>query len=591
MDARSSGIAILEGALALIEKKKKTKSKKGKLSPQQRQERAAQRAFANIVRAIFTKSGFQRIAGVDGKHFVFDGVKSEFDDAFKFENIIILVEHTLSKAENVGPHLKAKAHLYERIRKDPSGFLKVLSPLVPGMAGALKDGYIDDQRIVRVLYSSKAEVRSEHQQLCSEVSFLAQAGLRYFHKLASTIKKSARFELFDFLGIPPEEIGSGGVVKSGADASTFHGSLLPEAHSNFPQGFKVVSFYVDPATVLKRAYVLRRDGWKDALNMYQRMILPAKIASIRRYLKEKHRVFANNVVLTLPDDTELLGVDKKALDHKSLTKSSPVNIRIPDRANTIGIIDGQHRIFSYYEDIDADPLIDQFRNQQNLLATGIVYPSNTSDEEKQRFEAGLFLEINSNQSAAKSDLKQAISLILEPFAPLSIARRVVQNLAENGPLDGILERNLFDAGKLKTTTIVSYGMQPLVKLSGSDSLFSIWNNPDKDKLRERIDIILLGQYISFAEDHIRDFMIIARKALSSGKWSIREKGGAGILTVTSINGLLILMRNLIASGELDANKLHVNLDPLDGIDFGAAKSSQYAALAAKLHSAVSAKSN
>jgi hypothetical protein len=49
------------------------------------------------------------------------------------------------------------------------------------------------------------------------------------------------------------------------------------------------------------------------------------------------------------------------------------------------------------------------------------------------------------------------------------------------------------------------------------------------------------------------------------------------------------MRNLIASGELDATKLDVSLAPLSAIDFTAAKSSQYAALAAKLHTAVSKK--
>jgi DGQHR domain-containing protein len=575
-------------AVALIAKKKPKAKKKKKLSAEERRTRAAQRAFANVVRTVFERCGFRRLSGVNGKEFVFEGIKSEFDDAFKFENVVVLVEHTLSKAENVGPHLKAKAHLYERIRKEPSKFLEVLSGVVPAVKEALEDDYISDQRIVRILYASKSEVKSEHQQLAPDVAFLAQAGLRYFHKLASTLKKSARFELFDFLGVNPTDVGIDGVVKSGVEASTYQGSVLPEGHSNFPTGYKVVSFYVDPGSVLKRAYVLRRDGWKDSLSMYQRMIIPKKIASIRKYLREKHRVFANNVVVTLPDDTELLGLDGKPINHKDLKRTSPVGIRIPDRANSIGIIDGQHRIFSYYEDTSADALIDKYRSQQNLLATGIVYPPGTADDDKERFEARLFLEINSNQAAAKSDLKQAISLILEPFDTLSIARRVVQELSESGPLDGILERNLFDAGKLKTTTIVSYGMQPLVKLGGTDSLFHIWNDPSKDTLKDKSSTELLDKYVSFAVDHIRDFLILAKGALGP-KWALRTKDGPGVLTVTSVNGLLILMRNLIASGELDATKLHVALTPLSGIDFTAAKSSQYAALAAKLHTAVSKK--
>jgi hypothetical protein len=156
-------------------------------------------------------------------------------------------------------------------------------------------------------------------------------------------------------------------------------------------------------------------------------------------------------------------------------------------------------------------------------------------------------------------------------------------------LDGVLERNLFDAGKLKTTTIVSYGMQPLVKLGGNDSVYSIWNDAAKESLKDKNSTELLDAYVKFAVEHIRDFLILAKNAIGENRWAIRSKDGDGVLTVTSVNGLLILMRNLIASGELDVTKLHVELGPLAKIDFAAAKSSQYAALAVTMHSAVSKK--
>jgi DGQHR domain-containing protein len=572
--------------MALIEKTKKIKkSKKKKLSKEELRERAAQRAFERVIRSIFARSGFRRIAGVSGKEFNFGGA-GEFDDAFQFENVTLLVEYTLSSGSNVGTHIKNKAHLYERIRQKPAEFLATLGEQVPAIKLVLADTYHDDQRIVRIVYCSKAEVQASHQGLCKEVSFLSWAGIRYFHRLATTLKKSARFEIFDFLNVNPDEIGSAGSVQSGVNASTFDGSLLPEAHSNFPAGFKVVSFYVDPGSVLRRAYVLRRDGWRDSLNVYQRMIIPKKISAIRRYLKDKHRVFANNVVLTLPDTTEILAPDGKAADPKKLVKSTPVRVRIPDRANTVGIVDGQHRIFSYYEDIDADPVIDHYRGQQNLLATGIIYPEGTEAAEKERFEAELFLEINSNQASAKSDLKQAISLILDPFAPLSVARRIVQRLAESGPLDGILERNLFDPGKLKTTTIVSYGMQPLVKLGGSDSIFSIWPNQDRERLKDKLDRVLLSEYLAFAEEHVRDFFIMLKKAYGDDAWDVKRKGADGILSVTTVNAFIILMRLLIADGLVTSNSIKVDLKKIVGLDIGKAKSSQYASLAAKMRLAL-----
>jgi len=128
-------------------------------------------------------------------------------------------------------------------------------------------------------------------------------------------------------------------------------------------------------------------------------------------------------------------------------------------------------------------------------------------------------------------------------------------LAESGPLDGILERNLFDPGKLKTTTIVSYGMQPLVKLGGSDSIFAIWPSADKDKLKEKTDKGVLADYASFAEEHIRDFFIMLKKVYGDDAWDIRRKGGPGVLSVTTVNAFIILMRLLIADGLITSDSI------------------------------------
>jgi hypothetical protein len=163
-----------------------------------------------------------------------------------------------------------------------------------------------------------------------------------------------------------------------------------------------------------------------------------------------------------------------------ITNTRPVIVQIPDRINTVGLIDGQHRTFAYFEANPDDDEILNLRRRQNLLVTGIIYPKGLSSQSREIFEASLFLEINSTQTNAKSNLKQSINVILKPFAEESIATRVLSSLdRSSGPLSGFIERYWFDEHKLKTTSIVSFALKPLVKLNGNDTLFRRWEEPLK----------------------------------------------------------------------------------------------------------------
>ena len=109
-------------------------------------------------------------------------------------------------------------------------------------------------------------------------------------------------------------------------------------------------------------------------------------------------MFVNNIIVTLPPDVKPLSSNLQTIDASTLTDTAPVVIKLPDRPNSVGIIDGQHRIFAYHETVDDDPDIAQLRVQQNLLVTGIIFPEGVSALNREKFEARLFLEINSTQS-------------------------------------------------------------------------------------------------------------------------------------------------------------------------------------------------
>jgi DGQHR domain-containing protein len=461
-------------------KKKLTKTK-AKLTPEQRKAKAAERSFLRKIRTIFQKTGFARVDVVD-KHFTFSGRSGEFDDIFVKENVIVCAEYTLSNQVNMGDHIKSKAHLFNLIHGKQSEFISFLFDNFPDVASVVSDKYHRDQLRLRIIYCSPDEVKSEHSALTAETRFMWRGTIEYFKSLADTVRLSARHELYEFLSLKFSEIGSGGSIQDGGD-QTFKGTLLPEVHSNFPSGYKVLSFYVSPAALLSRAYVLRKDGWKDEYGLYQRMIDRKKIDLIRKHLRSQKRVFVNNIIVTLPNDTRIDNISGAPEDATKITETTPVIVRLPQNSNSVGLVDGQHRVFSYYEDIQDDPHISKFRKQQNLLATGIIYPENLPAIDRRRFEAGLFLEINSTQKSPASSVIQAVGVITDPYLPDSIGKGVVSKLAQMAPLEGLLERHFFDQHVVKTASIVSFGLRRLVRLDGNESLIHVWTSPNRDEVK------------------------------------------------------------------------------------------------------------
>lgn len=568
--------------MAKVKKKRKPKPK---LSPEQKKQKKLQTDHKSMVRSVFRQAGFRRIASLSDKQFTYDGQKTDFDDVYVFENILVCLEYTTTASENIGSHLKPKKIVYDKIDSDNSNFCDFYCGINSELKEALLDDYNTSEIIVRIVYCSRNAIEPHYKTNVPNPIYLDYAILRYFKSITDCIKNSARFELFDFLGIEPSALGTKGKVGVSAAIAKYPGSLLPETSSNFDPGFKVVSFYVDPEALLKRAYVLRKEGWRDSHSMYQRMITKGKIDSIRKYLRSKKRVFVNNIIATLSDETKIVDGKGNTVDPKNINTTKPVEILIPDRINTIGLIDGQHRTYSYYESTLDDTEIAKLRVKQNLLLTGIIYPDHISDGEKEKFEARLFLEINSNQTNAKSNLKQAIGLVLEPFSAESIATRVLNALDKStGPLHGQIERYWFDQNKLKTTSIVSYALKPLVKTSGADSLFSLWANSKKSLMVPEEDHNLLAKYVEHCVSEINQILSAAKHNLPINLWTPDKAIEGRMLTTTNINSLLICLRLLIENnkaGGFDYYKQQ--LAGLSGFKFKDYHSSQYNRMAEAIY--------
>lgn len=152
------------------------------------------------------------------------------------------------------------------------------------------------------------------------------------------------------------------------------------------------------------------------------MLHPSKIKAMRKFLYENDRVFINNIIVTIPvDEITLYNQDKEKLEIddngeikcNGTIKTDPISVEIKDNTNIIGIIDGQHRVYTYHEGTDIyENKIKDLRIKQNLLVTAILFPRNLQKQDCLKFEATIFKEINSNQRKVSSELLQIISALL-----------------------------------------------------------------------------------------------------------------------------------------------------------------------------------
>lgn len=554
----------------------KPKKKRPPPTAQQIKERE-RKSYEKRIRSLFEKVGFTRVK-TDKINITFHGRSGELDEIFIYENLVIICEYYTGQTDST--HFLKKKPLFDLIQSNRNDFFALCRTKFPGFNEAIRNCYTDEESLIKIVYATKNDPHSELPDLCPNVSFLSGNIDRYFSALIKAIEKSARAEVLKFLGFSNSDVGEASLI-SGKQTINYEGFLLPEKQSSYPNGYKIVSFYADPERLIDKCYVLRRDGWRDDYHLYQRILIAKKIRKMRGYLSSEGRVYVNNVIVTLPPETNINEIDQpgRNLPEADLVRAKPVSIQIPAEFDAIGIVDGQHRVYCYHEGSDKpEEKIKTLRKKQTLLVTGIVYPKLATEPERRRFEAKLFLEINNNQTRVQSALTHEIELILHPFSTTSLAKRVIKELAKSGPYRGLLQTGFFDAPeKIKTASIVSYGLRPLIKMDGSDSLFSVWDGKSnlKDKDGKHIEA-MVDEYIRFAVGQINQYFLAAKSQYGGGGWSLDADPISNLLKPTVINGLIVCLRKLINNGHpLDDAYHKKSLSKLSTINLDSYRSSQW----------------
>ena len=449
--------------------KKAAKTTKKRVPTAEQLEKRAKRAFKNKIVKTFTDAGFQYIPTNDQEMYI-GFRKVEVDALFIYENIWLICEDTV-KTTNIRDHIRTKNEAFGQIKGNLNLFVDELVKMFPDKEEMLRQ--YDSRRIKPfALYISKEEVvlSDDDYKLFSELTFVQPKTLNYFQWIAQCIKRSARNEIFRFLGIRNADIGP--VSSSRERAEITAPIIYPKSFTGLKNNVRIVSFMMSAEDLLNTCYVLRKDNWSDSIWLYQRLIEKSKIKGIRASLETKGEAFYNNIIVGLPDRVRFCDEEGnyKTIDEIGDLEGN-CTLTFPKEMNSICVIDGQHRIFAHYEsgaDSKQERTIAELRKQLHLLVTGLVFPPEMSAEERARIQSEIFVDINSNAKLVPQNVLLQIKRIQNPIADESIAQFVIEKLNKQGAFQILLQISTLDSGKIKTASIVRFALRSLVTVTPAE---------------------------------------------------------------------------------------------------------------------------
>lgn len=497
------------------------------------------RIFKNKIRKLFLSAGFQQIK-TENHHFKIGYRKAEIDCLFIYENILIVCEDT-STTSNIKDHIRKKYEAFDQINKNKGDFL----------AWIKKEFYYNDiekysenQYLIKYLYFSQNELNfsKEEAGLYPLIKFVEPSYLEYFNRMVQCIHKSVKYEVYRFLQINSNQIGSNTTEsKKKCISATI---ISPKESTGLNNGVRIVSFMMSADTLIKNSYVLRKDNWEDSITLYQRLIQKDKIKGIRRFLAKKQEAFYNNIIVSLPSKVYFLDENDCQIHLDSIGKYDVCKMMLPDEMNSICIIDGQHRVYAHYEGEKTDPdeiQISNLRKKLHLLVTGLVFPESMSDVQKAQIESGIFLDINTNAKPVPPDVLLHIKELKDPLSDIGIARAVIERLNKEDIFLHMFELSALDERKIKTASIIKFALRYLVTIESKEkkSLFDYLDG-DKIKLKELNDQEY-NSYIDFCVKQIRLYFSALRDSHKQ-EWSDES---SKLLSVISLNGFIIAYNRYI----------------------------------------------
>lgn len=524
----------------------KKKKAKNTLTEEQKKEQVRKKkeaAFKRKIRTTFSAAGFSYLPS-NGKEFKIGLRVVELDYLFVYDNVVLICEDTCGKKKDKD-HIRKKSESFQEIKNHLEEFFDWMVATFPDDR-ALVEKYRPERYQIFYLYipQSELDLTADERELYGNLMFVEPETLSYFSRISQCIHYSSRYEIFRFLGIKDEHLGSSS--SEGAKTTIKAPIIYPEDVTGLRNGVRVVSFMMSAEKLLRTAYVLRKDNWEESIFLYQRLIEKEKIKSIRAFLASKGAAFYNNIIVALPDNVTFEDDSLNPIPKDKIGDFQHCKLVMPDEMNSICVIDGQHRIFAHYEAPSNDKhesKIAVLRKQLHMLVTGLIFPTGMSEAERKQIQSEIFLDINDNTKKVAPNVLTHIEMIKDPFSDVGLARRVIEKLNKQRIFLNRFELSSLDEEKIKVSSIIKFALRYLVTIKPTDgktSLFAYWDG-DKEALQKK-DEATLNAYIEFCAKQIDVYFSSVRDVFKTA-WNDPQ---SKILSVIAINGFIIALNRQLA---------------------------------------------
>jgi dgqhr domain protein len=508
----------------------------------EKEKKRLKRKFANTIKKIFLLADF---SWIDSENHQFKiGLREiEIDAIFYYENIVLICEYT-SLNNDIKDHVRKKHEAFKQIEENKQAFFKWLSDQFGVHKEKLYKYNPQHYRIIYLYFPQKELAFSKDTlSLYSCIKFVEPQYLEYFNKIAQCIHKSIKYEIYRFLNIKDEEVGLYSTESYNKSISAT--IITPEEFTGLRNGVRIVSFMMSAETLIKNAYVLRKDNWEDTATLYQRLIQRDKIRGIRKFLANKKEVFYNNIIVALPDSVYFLDREDRRIEIDQVRECAVCKMMIPDKMNTIGIIDGQHRIYAHYEGPANDPLerdISTLRKKLHLLVTGLIFPSEMSGTQRAQIESEIFLDINSNAKPVPPDVLLHITGIKYPLSDIGLARAVIERLNCESIFLRKFELSSLEQGKIKIASIIKFALRYLVSIEEQEkkNFYAYWSG-NKDGLQKLNDSDY-EDYLKYCTNNLKQYFSAVHDCFKE-EWDDPE---SKVLSVISINGFILAYTSFVS---------------------------------------------
>lgn len=214
------------------------------------------------------------------------------------------------------------------------------------------------------------------------ISHLDEAAIAYYQELADHLGDAAKFQLL-------------GNLFQGQQISAMEGTV--PAIQGRMGGYLYYSFSIEPARLLKIAYVLHRNNanvrWMPT---YQRIIKKARLKSVQAFVNAGG-FFPNSLIVNIENDNRKLRFDRASNQDQAGASSIGV-LHLPRKYRSAYIIDGQHRLYGF---------AGTQRGETELVPV-VAFVDLPGDKQLE-----LFMQINENQQAVPKNLRLTLKADLE----------------------------------------------------------------------------------------------------------------------------------------------------------------------------------